>query len=397
MPFVLRRIMRITWLTALALIVLRLAIGWHLFYEGAWKQKKGDGWTSQGYLRDGTGPAALGVRWLAGDPTVSREGLSWSEKKPEQTPDQALLDRYTPKPIPADEMKDQFRWHAYLPAAVNQEWDDYFDRFVKHYKLDQEGAQPDRASLEKTFKQDKAELVAWLREGKKIVTKKVTDDVSVPVTMKTPDRVQEYLDKLKEIEDDRAKAAPDLPLYTKQKIDKATVRAQAMHKELADDLDKQTAKMKTDLRALLTYEQKHMPDVPAEPKPAPPEWARQKLLDATVRWTLLVIGGCLLLGLLTRPACVAGTALLALFFLVMPPPPLGPVDPAAREHFLFIDLRVIEGLALLALATTRSGRWFGLDAWLGLFFRRRAAAAPAGPHARVRSALEPAQPVSALR
>jgi uncharacterized membrane protein YphA (DoxX/SURF4 family) len=80
----------------------------------------------------------------------------------------------------------------------------------------------------------------------------------------------------------------------------------------------------------------------------------------------------LLLGLLTRPACLAGAGLLLLFYLAMPPLPGVPDPPRAEGHYLFINKNVIEMLALLVLATTRSGTWFGLDGLLQFLnpFRR---------------------------
>jgi hypothetical protein len=46
----------------------------------------------------------------------------------------------------------------------------------------------------------------------------------------------------------------------------------------------------------------------------------------------------------------------------MPPWPGLPDNPRAEGHYLYINKNLIEMLALLALATTRSGRWAGLDA-----------------------------------
>ncbi len=56
--------------------------------------------------------------------------------------------------------------------------------------------------------------------------------------------------------------------------------------------------------------------------------------------------------------------LLLTFFLAMPPLPGWPESPRAEGHYLFINKNIIEMLALLALATTRSGRWVGLDSLL---------------------------------
>jgi uncharacterized membrane protein YphA (DoxX/SURF4 family) len=107
------------------------------------------------------------------------------------------------------------------------------------------------------------------------------------------------------------------------------------------------------------------------------KWDRLQWSDFVVRYGLVVVGFCLLLGLFTRTACVAGAGFLLMFFLAMPPLPGLPENPKAEGHYLYINKNIIEMLALLALATTQSGRWVGLDGLLHYFspFRRRERAA----------------------
>jgi uncharacterized membrane protein YphA (DoxX/SURF4 family) len=113
---------------------------------------------------------------------------------------------------------------------------------------------------------------------------------------------------------------------------------------------------------------------------APPEratrsvwyWGLLEWTDFLVKWGLVVIGGCLLLGLLTRTACVGGALFLLMFYLAMPPFPGLLENPRAEGHYLYINKNLIEMLALLTLATTRSGRWVGLDGLFQLFKRDRA-------------------------
>src|SRR5205823_3046682 len=83
--------------------------------------------------------------------------------------------------------------------------------------------------------------------------------------------------------------------------------------------------------------------------------------DFLVPLGLVVIGGCLLLGLCTRTACVLGAVLLLSFYVAMPPLPGSPDKPKAEGHYLIVNKNVVGLLALLTLATTASGRWFGLD------------------------------------
>ena len=91
---------------------------------------------------------------------------------------------------------------------------------------------------------------------------------------------------------------------------------------------------------------------------------RQELIDWTTRWGVFLVGVCLLLGLFSRTACLAGAGFLLMFYLSMPPLPGLPDNPRAEGTYLYINKNFIEMLALLTLATTASGRWVGLDGLL---------------------------------
>jgi uncharacterized membrane protein YphA (DoxX/SURF4 family) len=95
-------------------------------------------------------------------------------------------------------------------------------------------------------------------------------------------------------------------------------------------------------------------------------WAQDRLawIDAITRYGLTAVGACLLLGLFTRTACLAGAAFLLLFYLAMPALPWLPESARTEGHYVFVNKNIIEMLALLTLATTRSGRWAGLDGLL---------------------------------
>lgn len=97
--------------------------------------------------------------------------------------------------------------------------------------------------------------------------------------------------------------------------------------------------------------------------------------DRITMWVIAVSGACLLLGLFTRLACLAAAGFLIMTYLAHPAFPWLPASPMNEGNYVFVNKNVIEALALLMLATTRSGRWLGLDAWLGgigrLFRRKR--------------------------
>ena len=83
------------------------------------------------------------------------------------------------------------------------------------------------------------------------------------------------------------------------------------------------------------------------------EVSRLEQMDWLVIWGVTAVGVCLLLGFLTRTACLGGAVLLLLFVL-----PAWPETLAGAGQF---TKNIVEMLALLALATTRSGRWLGVD------------------------------------
>ena len=96
-------------------------------------------------------------------------------------------------------------------------------------------------------------------------------------------------------------------------------------------------------------------------------WTLLDWSDAIVKYGLVIVGGCLLAGFLTRTACLAGAGFLLMFFLAMPPLPGWPENPRTEGHYLYINKNIIEMFALLALATLRTGRWAGIDGLLQLF------------------------------
>ena len=136
-----RRVKYYGFLTAVFLVVLRLAIGWHFFFEGVHKLRSFESgnkvFSSASYFREGPGPLAAEMRKHLGDS------------------DDDALARLTP--LPADAAKpDDFA--ARMPPELNKEWDDSFNQFVKFYGLDANQEQKAKAELDKA----KADVVRWL-------------------------------------------------------------------------------------------------------------------------------------------------------------------------------------------------------------------------------------------
>lgn len=93
----------------------------------------------------------------------------------------------------------------------------------------------------------------------------------------------------------------------------------------------------------------------ATPKPG-------QRLDTLTSYFIAAVGGCLLAGLLTRLSCVLGAGFLFVTYLTFPAYPWLPQPPNTEGNPLFVNKNIIEALALLALACFPTGRWLGLDA-----------------------------------
>jgi uncharacterized membrane protein YphA (DoxX/SURF4 family) len=366
---------RLTWPTRSFLILLRLVIGWHFFFEGVSKLNTYDPepppaepaadsptqprygwplghpdrpkpadrlrqpkkpWSSEAYLREATGPLAGFFHRLAGDP---------------------LLDRLEVRP--ADAQGAANKLDGRLPVGLEKDWDAYLDRFIQHYAI--EGKQFER--LETVLKQRKAKTVQFLLDGTTRVKKPAPAGNAVLETdQMIPQRVALYKEKLRQYRALQDKLGHrDFDPDAGDEVKDARDEVNKVRAELQTIVDEQNREMKAALWSVLTAEQRDEGPVPEPVTRRIMDWERLDWIDFLTRWGLTVIGACLLLGLFTRSACVGGAMFLLMFYLAMPALPWLPPNPRAEGHYFYINKNIIEMLALLALATTRSGRWVGLD------------------------------------
>ena len=121
------------WLTKAFLVLLRLAIGWHLFVEGSSKLETfftgptgtSKPFSSKGYLQQSQGPLAPYFRQLAGDP-----------------------DAYTLQMLEK-------------PELLEAQWRDYVARYSAHYQLDT----TQQTKAQEVLKQQWDEFREWLKTG----------------------------------------------------------------------------------------------------------------------------------------------------------------------------------------------------------------------------------------
>jgi uncharacterized membrane protein YphA (DoxX/SURF4 family) len=341
--------LRISAWTAVTLVLLRLAIGCHFFFEGLHKKHTLDvgetvtskPFTSENYFRGTHGPLSAAVRSAVGDP------------------DDELLARLTP---PAG---------GGVPEALARDWDGYFDRFAAHYGLSEKQRELARTKFEDAKKRTAEWLSATEDKGGKLskdVTRSYPHVTTFDVKTLASECVAKYRQAVADVRDVYAKKLPTMGRDVEKKRlenDEAEVRTQRA--ALQGDLDEQTAAMKKDLESVLEPAQKEKPALPEPSKQSD----AQRYLDLATVYGLTVIGACLLAGLLTRLNCLLAAGFLLMTYLADPAFPWLPVSPKAEGNYFFVNKNLVEMFALLALATTASGRWLGLDGLLYALFARR--------------------------
>ena len=365
-------------LTMVFLVLLRLAIGWHFLFEGLHKLDSfvtGETTTSKpfssaGYFREAPGPLAWEMRQQLGDP------------------DDEALARLTVTPLAANEDPKTAKPYEHAPPGLKKDWDDAYNQFAKFYGLDEK----QRALAEGKLEGAESEVVHWLtlqadkskpkdQQQPDVKNAMTSVDKTYPSGVLTVDetpaqRVEDYQAKVQEYRDmlDKTDAALGKDVVGAKRL-AAKAEAAAIRKSLLADLDKKTADLKASLESVLTPEQsqKGMASIPSLPALY---W-----IDGVTAWGLTIIGGCLLIGLLSRLNCVLAAGFLLMTYFASPPFPWLPTPPNNEGNYLFVNKNLIEMFALLALATTASGRWFGVDAlihWtlVALFGRKQPQPAP---------------------
>jgi uncharacterized membrane protein YphA (DoxX/SURF4 family) len=143
---------------------------------------------------------------------------------------------------------------------------------------------------------------------------------------------------------DETPVANDVP-FTKQRVARAEASLNAEAGAWRTELEELEHQYENALSHLLTDAQREMRPLPRRPTSI-------DLVDTLMTYVILAIGGLLLLGLLTRTACLAG-ALFLLSVVSMQPFWVSEAIPTYNQ--------LVEMFALLTLATTHVGRWGGLD------------------------------------
>lgn|GEM_PF-217592 len=418
---------RLTFLAVFFLVILRLSIGWQMFYEGFWKYDRvgtGEEWSAAGYLKNAQGPLRDRFRNLVDDP-------------------------------------DDLNWLDY--DKVSQRWDEWKKKFIEHYGLDDK----QKAQLEqivegpdeipsgpntamKELPKDKL-IGGSLEREKTIFTRRnsrgqyqlIVDGkqhlTPVDYSRLTRDarrREDRYREQAKTAETDAAKSAAakqaDLikafrrtldDVYRRQSrlafrerlkvlLQQDPERVSQIHEDLKGTVDhKRQGKIdeykerlkrynETASEVKIDYHRDHLQQEwqriqelraelvgPVKKLEDDMQTAARKILteeqygkgrvavsppgridqiNQVTMWSLMVIGMLLIVGFFSRLSAFAGGLLILSFYLAQPALP-GLPQPGP-EHSLFVNKNLIEVLALFALAFIPTGKYFGVDAmFIGLF------------------------------
>lgn len=302
---------RASLIAVIFIVLLRLAIGWQMFYEGIWKistQATAKPWTAEGYLKNSAGPFRDTFRNMVDDPD-GLDKLNFEKQS-------AFLDAWVANFI---------RYYGNLDEAQTK-------RINRVLEVQKE-------KLNDLLVKDRA----WGGDEKL----GIVGDIEIYKGM-----LDKYNQRLKSSKIE----------FEREHLEKSWSDIQEKYKQLTGPVDEITTELQTEARKLLSFDQLRKGSLPQLPR-------KITSIDMQSMWALTILGGLLILGLFTRLSALGAAGLIFLFYLAMPPWPGVPEAPGP-EHSLIVNKNLVEVLALLAIAALPTGRWLGLDAWIHRFILR---------------------------
>jgi uncharacterized membrane protein YphA (DoxX/SURF4 family) len=343
----------------LALVLLRLAIGWHFFREGLSKLAYDDGtrqyriaFSAEGFLSQAKGP--LADRFHSWGPTVhdSSALLTVPRQSHATTADEAAehvkwLADYEGRRAAAETKKESAPvefppfapYHDWAVRVVN-DWRAILSNVTGMSVLSED--QRHRAA--EFFHQRQEQLADYLADQSEAIS--------------------DYQHELWRLDGWRDMPEAAAVPYLQKRITTKTAEMTAAATPWVNQVRDFEQKYIDDLRTLLTPEQKAQATTTQSFETAltSPQQATLRRLNVGVTILTITVGACLLLGLFTWLASLAGA--LFLLAVIATQPPWIP-DAVATYN------QIVEFAALLVLAGTGAGRWFGLDWITYALFQRR--------------------------
>jgi uncharacterized membrane protein YphA (DoxX/SURF4 family) len=382
------------------LVLLRLAIGWHLMYEGLWKlstQHTSTPWTAEGYLKNATGPLRSHFREMTGDPN----DLRWLDYDTMAAKWDSWRQRFIAHYAPGGELDGQLEMLLEGPgdyrAALDKlpdgldlaKWKNsiQFDPAAKRLIVTKQHLLPserdailalveiqesavDSRTPDPAFESFKKALnEVYLRQSRLSFKERLAallkgDPERVGIDQPTEQRmgqIAEYQALIKRYEDNYAKAKT---AYQWDHLQRQWGELQQKRRELVGPVQALENELKTAAEALLSEQQ-----LAAGPVPEPMTEIRD--INQKTMWGLTILGALLIAGCFTRLAALGAAGFLTMFYLAVPPWPGTPPE-VGPEHNFIVNKVLVEAIACVALVFLPTGRWFGVDAIFAWMFGRRA-------------------------
>jgi uncharacterized membrane protein YphA (DoxX/SURF4 family) len=301
--------------TVVMLVILRLSLGCHFLYEGVWKIKNTGEFSSEPFLSQAKGPAAPFFYSMLPD-IAGRQRL------------------HIEKSVANDgSVTESISGYTYLRA-----WGELRDRAKRRYGMDE--AQAKQAG--EVYDEAERVLKAYLKDNF--------------------EKIQQYFKSLDAF--DSRREGKNIGWPTEQ--ERIWKRQDELRKDVKvwlSDIDAFGVHYQRELWNLLTDEQKARGWIMDSWNPL--DWSQMQLIDFAVTYGLTAIGLCLMIGFFSRLACLGGAAFMIFVNLTQPGwPTIYPPAPPVVGHSLLVTKDFIELVALVLLATTKAGRWGGLDFFL---------------------------------
>lgn len=227
------------------------------------------------------------------------------------------------------------------PERLKASWQKEVDQLADHYHFDQK--QREEAQRELKNSEDFADI--WFADRE------------------MAEKRAKYMHELAEVM--KIERKPGAMSYELERAAAKRKDLDVDRKALIVDLDAKAVVLREAVTKLATADQREA----AGPYVAP----RTQLdwINLATMCGLCVMGVCLIAGLFTPLAALAGAAFLAQIYLSMPPWPGLPPNPMTEGHYFIVSKNLIEMLACLALVFIPTGSWIGFDALLFGGRRRR--------------------------
>jgi uncharacterized membrane protein YphA (DoxX/SURF4 family) len=345
----------------ICVVLLRIVIGWHYFYEGIHKFDPAAGFSSKGFLGIAKGPTAeLFYGMLPDINGTERLVIAEVDVETKTVKDGAEVVKTTKRKT----------FIAYEKA-----WDVYYQKFLSKHGLDKvEAAKPDNKKPNDTPPSDEQELANRKYEVESIYNRYLESlrtgaELQEKDILASQASLARYKEKVKTVRNDTE--------FEKERRWNEMMKYRAEAESWISTLDKLGNALQSDLsRAVDSQLAGEAGEIITTPEhvwvPNPVVSSQMRALDLAVMFGLSAIGICLILGFCTRLASLGGIAfLVCVVMTTWPVPGYYPPLPSAVGNFLFVSKDVVELAGLLVLTVVGAGRWGGLDFYVWNCFGKK--------------------------